>query len=177
MKYKLVPALTRLKVYYDRTRQYIGAIQFLINMAVLLILAKPYLPHFLYKNPQVTMIVGCILFAPLCIFIGWLDLKLGFFQEEARRHSSLNPIYRQILDELADIKKKVDHATPTDQIINISTIEPGPWVKDLLSQRQPGGHDLQPADGEGLGRGNLRFRDVDERNRCHPAPDADATGY
>lgn len=55
------------------------------------------------------VIIGIPFFILFSILLGWIDCKIGLFQEEAKRNSILNPINKEILDKLESIEKKINN--------------------------------------------------------------------
>ena len=84
---------------------YSGYIQFFMIVMVFLndLQAKHAMP-LLTNHPVAFMVVGFLVFLIVSIVVGRLDYKLGFFSEEARRHSETNPVMQDIVKLLEEIK-------------------------------------------------------------------------
>lgn len=98
--------IVRLKVYMDRSRMYSGYVQFFMMGWLFFNSFKSSLTPIFIRHPLISGLSGFFLFIFGSMFVGWLDLKLGFFQEEAKRHSSLNPIYTEILQGIAEVNRQ-----------------------------------------------------------------------
>lgn len=111
----VVPFLIRQKVYLDRARNYYGYAAF--PSMVLLILRSfnvPLTPRFIA--------IGIPAFVLGSLLLGWLDKVLGLFSEEAKRHSSLNPIYDKISAEIKDVGDDV-HALHLHMTLDLQEIK------------------------------------------------------
>ncbi len=94
---RLLKLFVRWKIYYDRARAYIGAVQFLM-LAV--ILAK----QFGYTlNLLGTILLICCFFSG-CLVIGYIDTKLGIRAEEASNYNNQNPEIKEILNTVKRIE-------------------------------------------------------------------------
>ncbi len=102
-------SLIRWKIYFDRSRMYIGYIQFFLIGIVFLqsFKGKPW-GDAIFKNALISIPIALILFVILSLILGYLDSKLGLREEELRNLSKSNPIMMEILDHLKDIKSKLD---------------------------------------------------------------------
>jgi len=102
---KFKTGLAELKIYLARTNSYI----IIINSAMLLFLmldkAKDYGINLDLKKYGIFVF---ILAYGSIIFIGWMDTKLGFFKEEARRNSLRNPYFTEIREYVEKIDKRLD---------------------------------------------------------------------
>jgi hypothetical protein len=102
-------SLIRWKIYIDRSRMYIGYIQFFLIAIVFLekyqdtTWGKTIFDYALFSIP-----VAVILFIILSLILGYLDSKLGFRQEEQRNMSYSNPFMVEMLNELKELNKKID---------------------------------------------------------------------
>jgi len=105
-------SLIRWKIYFDRSRMYIGYIQFFLIGIVFLqsFKDKPW-GNLIFKNALIAVPVALLLFVVLSLILGWLDTKLGLRQEELRNLSKANPIMMEILEELKEIKRKLEDKT------------------------------------------------------------------
>ena len=91
---------------------YIGYIQFFLIGIVFLqsFKDKPW-GNLIFKNALIAVPVALLLFVVLSLILGWLDTKLGLRQEELRNLSKANPIMMEILEELKEIKRKLEDKT------------------------------------------------------------------
>ena len=101
--------LIRWKVYFDRSRMYIGYIQFFLIGIVFLqsFKDKPW-GEIIFKYALISIPVAVILFISLSLVLGYLDSKLGFREEELRNLSKSNPVMMEMLDQLKEINKRLD---------------------------------------------------------------------
>jgi len=98
--------LIRWKVYIDRARMYIGYVQFLMILFVLLeAYRSTALGEWIFSHLFLSMPLLFVLFIGLSLVIGRLDTVFGLREEELRNASSSNPVMRELLtkiDELTD---------------------------------------------------------------------------
>jgi len=101
--------IIRWKVYFDRSRMYIGYIQFFLIGIVFLqsFKDKPW-GEIIFKYALISIPVAVILFISLSLVLGYLDSKLGFREEELRNLSKSNPVMMEMLDQLKEINKRLD---------------------------------------------------------------------
>jgi len=99
----------RWKIYFDRSRMYIGYIQFFLIGYVFLkdFQDKPW-GEMIFKYAVISIPVGLILFIFLSLLLGYIDTKLGFREEELRNLSKSNPVMVEMLNSLKEIKQKVN---------------------------------------------------------------------
>jgi hypothetical protein len=93
----MVKIFVRYKIYYDRARAYIGAVQFLM-LAV--ILAKQFNLNFGFVGYCLLI----ILFFAGCLVVGYIDTKLGIREEEAHNYNEQNPEIMEIKNILIRIE-------------------------------------------------------------------------
>ena len=100
--------IIRWKVYFDRSRMYIGYIQFFLIGIVFLqsFKDKPW-GEIIFKYALISIPVAVILFISLSLVLGYLDSKLGFREEELRNLSNSNPVLMEMLDQLKEINKRL----------------------------------------------------------------------
>ena len=102
-------SLIRWKIYFDRSRMYIGYIQFfLIGIVFLQSFKDQHWGEFLYRHAIISIPVLLILFIFLSLLLGYLDTKLGFREEELRNLSKSNPVTMEMLISLQEIKEKLN---------------------------------------------------------------------
>jgi hypothetical protein len=102
-------SLIRWKIYFDRSRMYIGYIQFfLIGIVFLQSFKEKAWGDYIFKNAIIAIPIAIILFILLSLVLGWLDTRLGFRQEELRNLSKSNPVMMEMLEELKEINRKLN---------------------------------------------------------------------
>jgi len=95
--------LIRYKVYFDRARMYVSYIQF--GMLCVMFLKIMGIPCPAWSYP-----IWVITFVIICLLIGWIDCKLGIFQEEQKRVSEQNPTLTEILKKMEEIDRKLGNS-------------------------------------------------------------------
>ncbi len=101
--------LIRWKIYIDRAKMYIGYIQFLMIAFVLLEAYKEsYLGKLIFENMIISVPIIFLIFIILSLLIGRVDTLLGLREEELRNSSTSNPVMRDILKNLEDVKKELE---------------------------------------------------------------------
>lgn len=99
----------RWKVYFDRSRMYIGYIQFfLIGVVFLQSFKENAWGEFMFKYAIISIPVAFILFILLSLVLGYFDSKLGLREEEQRNLSKSNPIMMEMLNQLKELNKKIE---------------------------------------------------------------------
>lgn len=102
-------SLIRWKVYIDRSRMYIGYIQFfLIGIVFLKEYKDTWWGEKIFEYTLISIPVSLVLFILLSLILGYLDSKLGFREEEQRNLSKSNPITMDMLAQLHEINKKLE---------------------------------------------------------------------
>ncbi|MBN2522630.1 MAG: hypothetical protein JXB24_05115 [Bacteroidales bacterium] len=105
-------SIIRWKVYFDRSRMYIGYIQFfLIGIVFLQSFKDKAWGEFIFKYALIAIPVALIFFIILSLFMGYLDSKIGLREEELRNLSSSNPVLMEILNSTKEIKEKLKSIT------------------------------------------------------------------
>jgi hypothetical protein len=88
---------------------YIGYIQFfLIGIVFLRSFKGNHWGDLIFKYAIISIPIALILFVFLSLLLGYLDTKLGFREEELRNLSKSNPIMMEMLDELKEIREKLN---------------------------------------------------------------------
>ncbi len=101
--------LIRWKVYIDRSKMYIGYIQFLLIIFVFInSLDNNPVSQFVLEKPLIAVPVILVLFVLCSLVLGYMDSKLGFREEEIRNHARSNPVLRQIQTSLDEVNSKLD---------------------------------------------------------------------
>lgn len=112
-------SIVRWKVYFDRSRMYIGYIQFfLIGIVFLQSFKDRPWGEFIFRYALFAIPLALLLFILLSLVLGYLDSKLGFREEELRNLSRSNPVLMEILTSLKEMKediKKVQPAPPGEK--------------------------------------------------------------
>jgi hypothetical protein len=101
--------LIRWKIYFDRSRMYIGYMQFFLIGIVFLqsFKNKPW-GELIFKYALISIPIALVLFIFLSLLLGYLDSKLGFREEELRNLSKSNPIMMEMLEQLKVISEKLN---------------------------------------------------------------------
>ena len=101
-------SLIRWKVYIDRSKMYIGYVQFLLIIFVFIkSLGDNPVTEFVFTSPMVAVPIILIIFVILSLAIGYLDSRLGFREEEIRNHSKSNPVLMDIQKSLKELNDKI----------------------------------------------------------------------
>lgn len=102
-------SLIRWKVYIDRSRMYIGYIQFfLIGIVFLKEYKETWWGEKVFEYALISIPVSVVLFVLLSLTLGYLDSKFGFREEEQRNLSKSNPITMEMFALLQKIDKKLE---------------------------------------------------------------------
>jgi len=100
--------LIRWKIYFDRSRMYIGYLQFfLIGIVFLQSFKNRPWGELIFKYALISIPVALVLFIFLSLLLGYLDSKLGFREEELRNLSKSNPVMMEMLAQLKVINEKL----------------------------------------------------------------------
>ncbi len=100
--------LIRWKVYVDRARMYVGYVQFLmIGFVFLKAYKDSSIGALIFDNLLWSVPVLFLLFILLSLLLGRLDTVLGLREEELRNSSSSNPVMREILSNMEEMKKEL----------------------------------------------------------------------
>jgi hypothetical protein len=101
-------SVIRWKVYIDRSRMYMGYIQFfMIGYLLVKDNKETKIGELLYSNLWISIPVLLILFTLFSLIIGRLDTVIGFREEELRNASVSNPIMREMQTSLDEIKAEL----------------------------------------------------------------------
>lgn len=99
-------AIIRWKIYIDRAKMYIGYINLVMMVVVFLNAIKDNkYGKILEDNYIISIPVLIVLFIGFSLVLGYLDTKLGLRREELRNLSIENPVQKEILETLREIKK------------------------------------------------------------------------
>lgn len=101
-------SLIRWKVYFDRSRMYIGYIQFfLVGVVFLQSFKDQRWSEFLFKYALISIPVALLVFLVLSLLLGYLDTRLGLREEEMRNVSRSNPVMMEMLVTLKEIQERL----------------------------------------------------------------------
>lgn len=103
--HKLKDIWTDIKIYLQRAMSYLIILNSIMLMFLFLDKLKEMGLEFSFKKYYVPM---CIVFIILLIFVGYLDTKLGFFKEEAKRAASRNPYFTETLENVKQINERLE---------------------------------------------------------------------
>lgn len=101
-------SLIRWKVYFDRSRMYIGYLQFFLLGVVFIQSFKdePWGSVF-FQYAIITIPILFIVFILFSLGVGYFDSKYGFREEEMRNLSRSNPVMMEMLDEMKALRKEI----------------------------------------------------------------------
>ncbi|MCK3686113.1 hypothetical protein [Maribellus sp. YY47] len=99
----------RWKIYIDRARMYINYTSFLmIAFMFLNDLKDETIRTFLDENKWITYPVMMVAFVVFSLILGRIDTKLGLRKEEMRNAAVENPVTMEMLENLREIKAKLN---------------------------------------------------------------------
>lgn len=102
-------SLIRWKIYIDRARMYIGYINFFMMIVIFINSVKDNTyGKLLVEHSFVAIPLLIILFIGGSLILGYFDSKLGIRSEEMRNVSYHNPVQRETLEILRELKKRAD---------------------------------------------------------------------
>jgi len=88
---------------------YMGYINFfMIGFVFLKSFKDTHWGHYIYQNYYFTFPAFVILFMLFSVILGYVDTKLGFREEEMRNLSQSNPVQRETLSLLNEIKSDLE---------------------------------------------------------------------
>lgn len=98
--------IIRWKIYIDRARMYIGYINFfMIGFVFLKSFKDTTWGQYIYANYYYTFPLLVFAFLGFSLILGFIDTRLGIREEELRNASTANPVQREILQLLKEIKE------------------------------------------------------------------------
>jgi hypothetical protein len=101
--------LIRWKVYIDRSRMYVGYIQFFLIIYVFIkSLGDNPFTEYVFSHSLVALPVLLFLFILLSLVIGYIDSRLGLREEEIRNSSKSNPVLMDIQKSIKELQGKVE---------------------------------------------------------------------
>ena len=96
----------RWKIYLDRAKMYLSYINFLMIAFVFLNAINDHrIREVLDENRLIFYPVVMALFIFISLVLGYFDTKLGLRKEEMRNNATENPIMREIIDGLKEVKE------------------------------------------------------------------------
>ena len=98
----------RWKIHIDRSRMYLGYIQFFM-IGIVFFKAfkdKPF-GALIFKYAFITIPLLFIAFIFLSILLGYFESRLGLKEEEQRKLTSTNPLMMELLNDVKEIKKEL----------------------------------------------------------------------
>jgi cellulose synthase/poly-beta-1,6-N-acetylglucosamine synthase-like glycosyltransferase len=120
--------LIRWKVHIDRSKMYIGYVQFLLIIFVFIkSLGENPVTEFVFTSPLIAVPIILVIFVLFSLVIGYLDSRLGFREEEIRNHSKSNPVLMDIQKSLTELNDKISRMEQDNKITNVN-------AKDTISQ-------------------------------------------
>jgi hypothetical protein len=101
-------SLIRWKVYFDRSRMYIGYLQFFLIGVVFIQSFKdqPWGEVF-FRYTLISIPILFVLFIFSSLLIGYIDSRYGFREEEMRNLSRSNPVMMEMLEEMKAMRKEI----------------------------------------------------------------------
>jgi hypothetical protein len=114
-------SLIRWKVYFDRSRMYIGYLQFFLIGVVFIqsFKDKPW-GDLIFKYALITIPAMFILFIGFSLILGYIDSKFGFREEELRNLTKSNPVMMELLESIKDIQKDIHVLKEEKRVIDRS---------------------------------------------------------
>ena len=110
------PTLIRWKIYVDRARMYIGYIQFFLLIVVFInTLGDNTYGKYLVRYSFISIPVLLILFFGGSLVLGYIDSRLGIRSEELKNVSYSNPVQREILEILRELKERMGDEAKEDK--------------------------------------------------------------
>ncbi len=99
------PTLIRWKIYFDRARMYIGYFQFLMLVVIFINSIKDNtFGRYLVEYSAISIPLLLIILIGGSLLLGYLDSRLGIRSEEMRNLSYHNPVQREMLEILKELR-------------------------------------------------------------------------
>jgi hypothetical protein len=103
-------SLIRWKVYFDRSRMYIGYLQFfLIGIVFIQSFKNEPWGDLIFQYALISIPLLFLIFIFFSLLLGYLDSKFGFREEELRNLSKSNPVMMEILESVKGLKKEIEN--------------------------------------------------------------------
>jgi hypothetical protein len=100
-------ALIRWKVYLDRSKMYIGYVNLFMMVTIFIgAIKNTDVGKFLLSNVYVAIPALLVVFVICALILGYWDSKLGIRSEEMRNLSLQNPVQREILVTIRELKEE-----------------------------------------------------------------------
>ena len=100
--------LIAIKIYFDRARMYLGYINFfMLNIVLINSFDNPVLKEYISDYKWFVIPALFFVYSILLIFIGYLDTKLGFRQEEMRNNALVNPVMQDLLKHIYETHQMI----------------------------------------------------------------------
>jgi hypothetical protein len=98
----------RWKIYIDRARMYIGYFQFLMLVVIFInAIEDNTFGKYLVEYSAISIPLLFVLLIGGSLLLGYLDSRLGIRSEEMRNLSYHNPVQREMLETLKEIKAEL----------------------------------------------------------------------
>jgi hypothetical protein len=112
---KVKRGLISLKIYFDRARMYLGYINFfMLNVVLFNSSEDGVITNIINQNRLLWIPLLFLFYTAVLVFIGFLDTRLGFRQEEMRNNAMHNPVIVEIVDSVREIKKEITKSRSSD---------------------------------------------------------------
>ena len=99
--------LIRWKVYIDRSKMYVGYINLFMMVTIFIgAIKNTDIGKFLLSNIYIAIPVLIVVFIFCALLLGYWDSKLGIRSEEMRNLSLQNPVQREILLTVRELKEE-----------------------------------------------------------------------
>ncbi|WPP51461.1 hypothetical protein [Catalinimonas niigatensis] len=109
-------SLIRWKVYIDRARMYIGYLQFfMIGFVFFESFREESIGELIFNHLYLSIPILFLAFIFLSLIIGYIDSKMGFREEELRNSSYSNPMFREIYENLQEVKMELQQLKEKEQ--------------------------------------------------------------
>ena len=100
--------LVAFKIYFDRARMYLGYINFfMLNLVLINSFDNPAAKEMIQEYKILVIPLLFALYTVILVFIGYLDTKLGFRQEELRNNAAINPVIQDLISTVNEIRDEV----------------------------------------------------------------------
>jgi len=113
MKIKLNKStFIRWKIHIDRSRMYLGYLQFFM-IGIVFFKAfkdKPF-GVMIFKYAFISIPILFLIFIFFSILLGYLESKLGLKEEEQKKITSSNPVMMELLSDIKEIKNELARLT------------------------------------------------------------------
>lgn len=112
---KVKRGLISFKIYFDRARMYLGYINFfMLNIVLINSSDSGFLTSIVNQNRIVWIPILFLFYIVVLVFIGFLDTRMGFRQEEMRNNAMHNPVLMKMVDSIEEIKREVKQNRKAD---------------------------------------------------------------